>query len=449
MEKNVTIIGAGLCGSLLAGYLGSKGFGVDIYDKRPDPRMAEEVGGRSINLALSDRGLNALALVDCDKKALELSIPMHARYIHFLDGASRVSPYSGRENEHINSIGREGLNELLIETADQYEGVNFHFDQGCIDVDFDQKQCTIRSKSGDQKRPYEILFGTDGAGSIIRRSIFETGTKHLFNFSQDFLRHGYKELHIYPDSNGNHILDKNALHIWPRGSLMVIALPNLDGSFTVTCFFPFKGENGFDAMQDKTRLAAFFNTYFPDVWELIPDLSAQFDTNPTGILGTIKCFPWSINDNVMLLGDAAHAVVPFYGQGMNCSFEDVLVLDEFMEKYNSWEDIFDAYQNHRKVDADAIADLAIDNFYEMRDHVAKQDFIEKRDMEMKLEKSHPDYYSKYSMVTFKPEMRYSEAMNKGRAQDDFLLKLCREEDLYTTDMNDVYKRVQKEIWEEK
>ncbi len=446
IKSEVCIVGAGLCGTLLATYLAQQGIETTIIEKRPDPRKVVQDGNRSINLALSDRGLEALDLVGMAAEVRAISIPMYARLIHFVDGGERNSPYSGRQDDYINSISREELNVLMLDKADEHEHINFHFEWKCNSVDEENGVVHCSNTTGESKEiQAQMIFGTDGAGSAVRRAMFATGTKHLMNYSQDFLRHGYKELELYAEPQNMWKIEKNALHIWPRGSHMVIALPNLDGSFTVTCFFPFKGNNSFETFRNTDKLIDFFQREFKEVLDIIPDLAQQFKQNPTGVLGTIKCYPHAYSDKLLLMGDAAHAVVPFYGQGMNASFEDVHVLADLMQVHGSdWKNLIQAYNAVRPKQTNAIADLALDNFYEMSSHTADPNFIKKRELEMELESNYPDYYSKYSLVTFRPDLSYDVAMRRGRAQDDCLLKYCAAH--AETNAADAYQLIKDEVW---
>ncbi|MFY0603556.1 MAG: FAD-dependent monooxygenase [Flavobacteriaceae bacterium] len=428
-KENILIIGAGLCGSLLALRLAQRGYQVEVYESRPDLRTTEISAGRSINLALSDRGLKALRLAGVEEKAKAICIPMRGRLMHDTASNTFESNYSGREGEFINSISRGDLNGILLTEAEKHENVNIHFNNRCLGIDIEQKIATFEKYQTKENFTIkaDVIFGTDGAGSSLRKSYESQFTE--FKVSQEFLTHGYKELEIPADANGNHLISKDHLHIWPRGNYMLIALPNMDGSFTVTLFLSYsEGKYNFDNLTSKEKITEFFKNDFPDTLKLIPDILYEFENNPTGKLGTVKCFPWAYKGNTILLGDAAHAVVPFYGQGMNASFEDVSVLDEVLNdcEEQSWEKIFSEFQQKRKKDADAIADLAIDNYYEMRDHVADPIFKEKRKIEMDLEKNFPaDYYSKYSLVTFNEDIGYHEAMTKGRAQDKALLSMVK------------------------
>ena len=429
-RTNVAIIGAGLAGSLLAIYLAKRGMKVDVYEARGDMRKESVAAGRSINLALSDRGIAALREVGMDEYMLAEAVPMYGRMIHSVAGETKLLPYSGREGEYINSVSRAGLNIALINAAEKYEGVAFDFSERCIAFDCDGGEATF--SSGRKVTP-STTIASDGAGSAVRNAMLQGGVDR-FDFSQKWLEHGYKELHIPPGPNGEFLLEKNALHIWPRHKFMMIALPNFDGSFTCTLFLAHRSttdldEPAFDRLADNTAVIEFFDREFPDAVPLMPTLLEDFFTNPTGNLGTVKCFPWNARGKALLLGDSAHAVVPFYGQGMNCAFEDVRVLDQLIEKHGTeWETIYKRFGRLRKVNADAIADMAEENFYEMRDATADPVFQRKRELETKLEQTYPDYFSKYSMVTFREDLPYSVAKERGNAQDRLLMEICSDLD---------------------
>ena len=453
-KDNIVVIGAGLCGSLLALRLAQRGYKVAMYESRPDLRTTDISAGRSINLALSDRGFKALRLAGVEEKAREICIPMYGRLIHDTEGNTFASNYSGRNGEYINSISRGDLNGILLTEAENHENVTIHFNKKCTSVDIENT--IVHFKDYETKEEFsvnaDVVFGTDGAGSILRKSYY-LERKFLFSYSQNYLTHGYKELEIPADALGKHQISKDHLHIWPRGKYMLIALPNLDGSFTVTLFLSYdEGEYNFNNLTTEEKITEFFEKEFPDALKLIPSIKDEFFNNPTGALGTVKCSPWSYKGNTLLMGDAAHAIVPFYGQGMNASFEDVTVFDEILDRCDgSWEEVFKEYQKQRKEDTDAIADLAIDNYYEMRDHVANPLFKQKRKIEMDLESNFPtEYFSKYSMVTFNDEISYSKAMKKGRAQDKALLNLIADNEVTTSlDMTKeelvvVLKKVQEE-----
>ncbi len=435
-QDNILIIGAGLCGSLLALRLAQRGYKVAVYESRPDLRKVDISAGRSINLALSDRGFKALRLAGVEGKAREICIPMYGRLIHDTKGNTFASNYSGRDNEYINSISRGDLNGMLLTEAEKHKNITLHFNKKCTSVDVESTVAHFKDYKTKEEFSVDadVIFGTDGAGSILRKSYY-LERKFLFSYSQNYLTHGYKELEIPADKSGKHQISDEHLHIWPRGDFMLIALPNLDGSFTVTLFLSYEeGEYNFNNLKTEAQIIAFFEKEFPDALALIPNIKEEFLNNPTGALGTVKCSPWSYKKNTLLLGDASHAIVPFYGQGMNASFEDVTVFDNILDKdLGDWEAVFKAYEKTRKKDTDAIADLAVDNFYEMRDHVANPLFKEKRKIEMDLENTFPtEYFSKYSLVTFNAEIGYEEAMKKGRAQDKALLNLVADEAVSTS-----------------
>ena len=367
--KKVIIVGAGLCGTLLAVRLAQRGFKVALYEKRGDMRRAEVDAGRSINLALSDRGLMALDMVGLKEKMLEECIPMKGRMIHPLGGEAFLSPYSGRSENYINSVSRSGLNMALLDEAEGFPGIELHFNTKVTKVDLEAASISYLDAAGQQQEDSgSLVIGTDGAGSVVRRSMMGRTTELLFNYSQDFLRHGYKELSILPTAEGGWQIEKNALHIWPRGHFMIIALPNLDGSFTLTMFHPFGTDIGFDALDSRHKVTAFFEQYFPSLLPYIPHYVEEYFENPVGTLGTIKCLPWQAYDKALIMGDAAHAIVPFYGQGMNASFEDVRVFDDLMDVHgDNWSALLPAFESARVDNTNAIADLAIDNFTEMID----------------------------------------------------------------------------------
>ncbi len=455
-KQKVIIIGAGLSGSLLAIYLAKRGIKADIYESRGDMRKEEMSAGRSIKLALSDRGIAALREVGMDEYMLAEAVPMHGRMIHATGGQTKLLPYSGRQGEYINSVSRSGLNIALISEAEKYAGVKFYFNEKCVGFDCETGEAQIENAETGEKRNIKgnTLIATDGAGSAVRKAMLSGGVSR-FNFEQKFLEHGYKELSIpsrkdYPsatadgsDKNGSFLMEKNALHIWARGEFLMIALPNFDGSFTCTLFLAFEGENSFEQLKDEKSLLEFFQIYFPDAVPLMPSLAEDFFTNPTGNLGTIKCYPWNVGGKSLLLGDSAHAVVPFYGQGMNASFEDCRVLNGLIETHGTnWETVFNEYGKQRKENTDAIADMAEENFYEMRDAVANPVFVRKRELETKLEQTFSDYFSKYSMVTFREDLPYSTAKQKGNAQDKLLMEICAKvENISEIDLNETMKKV--------
>ena len=452
-KEKILIVGAGLCGSMLALRMAQRGYQVVVYESRSDLRKSDISAGRSINLALSNRGLKALRMAGVEEKARELCIPMKGRLMHDVASNTFESNYSGRQGEFINSISRGDLNGLLLTEAEKYSNVKIHFNTRCLEIDIETKIASFQSFDSEKQFTVQadVIFGTDGAGSSLRKSYEKQFPE--FSVTQDFLTHGYKELEIPADINGNHIISKEHLHIWPRGDYMLIALPNMDGSFTVTLFLSYsEGLYNFDNLVTEEKIIEFFKKDFPDALSLIPDVLKEFENNSTGKLGTIKCYPWSYKGNTLLLGDSSHAIVPFYGQGMNASFEDVYVFDNVLNQFEGdWLTVFSEFQKQRKIDTDAIADLAIDNYYEMRDHVANPLFKEKRIVEMNLEKYFPtEYFSKYSLVTFNEYIGYHEAMTKGRAQDKVLLKMA-ENPIYSSSlqmskelMNKILHKVQEE-----
>ena len=437
-QQNILVIGSGLCGSLLALRLGQRGYQVTVMEKRPDLRKVDISAGRSINLAFSDRGNKAMKMVGLEDKVKALCIPMNGRMIHDKESNTFLSNYSGRDYEYINSISRGGLNALLLDEAEKHDNVTIHFNKKCKSVDFEKSTALFYDYESKTEfiEDADIIIATDGAGSILRKSYY-LAKKFLFSFSQDYLTHGYKELSILPAENGNYKTYKNALHIWPRGDFMMIALPNLDGSFTVTLFLSYdEGPYNFNNLTTPEIVTEFFQNEFPDALALMPNLVDDFFENPTAPLGTVKCSPWHYKGNTLLMGDSAHAIVPFYGQGMNASFEDVVEFDKVLDAFKSpktkqdWETIFKTYESNRKKDTDAIADLAVDNFHEMKDHVNNDLFREKRNLEMALEKNFPqEYSSKYSLVTFNEHIGYRDAMLKGRAQDKAILNMLADHEI--------------------
>jgi len=422
--NHVTLIGAGLAGSLLSIYLARRGFRVEIYERRPDMRKTKISAGRSINLALSVRGIHALKDVGLYEDIMSIAIPMKGRMIHALDGKLMFQQYGRLEHEVIHATSRAQLNMCLMDAAEKHGGVNVHFNQTCTGMNLKTGEVQLHNElsGADTVIPCDTVIGTDGSASAIRMEMLKTGR---FNFSQQYLEHGYKELAIPAGANGEFLLERNALHIWPRRTYMLIALPNIDGSFTCTFFFPFEGEESFASLNTEREVLRFFEKQFPDALSLMPTLLEDFFSNPTGAMVTIKCNPWSVEDKVALLGDAAHAIVPFFGQGMNCAFEDCTYVDACIEKHGSdWKKVFEEYEELRKINTDAIADLALENFIEMRDHTADPRFLLKKKVEHALEEKYPEaFIPKYSMVSFH-RLAYSVALAKGKAQDKILSELC-------------------------
>ncbi len=423
MSQKIILIGAGLAGSLLAVYLAKKGFRVDVYERRPDMRKTSISAGRSINLALSTRGIHALKEVGLYEDILKIAIPMRGRMIHSHSGSLNFQRYGKDDSEAINSVSRGTLNMRLMDLAEAQAGVKIVFDERCTGMDFNSGEVHLHNETTNVSHSVkaDTVIGTDGSASAIRMDMLKIGR---FNFSQTYLEHGYKELTIPSGPNGTFLIEKNALHIWPRKTYMLIALPNFDGSFTCTLFFPMEGANSFESLNSKEKVKTFFDQEFPDAVPLMPTLIDDYFNNPAGTLMTVKCSPWYVEDKAALLGDAAHAIVPFFGQGMNCAFEDCTYLNECIEKYSGdWKKTFSEYEKLRKINADAIADLAVENFYEMRDLVADPAFILKKKIEHVLEEKFPDrFIPKYSMVTFH-RMPYSIALERGRIQDGILNEL--------------------------
>ena len=435
-KENIWIIGAGLCGSILALRLGQRGYQVTLVEKRPDLRKIEQDAGRSINLAFSDRGMKAMKMVGLENEVEKLCLPMIGRMIHDKKSNKFMSLYSGKENKYINSISRPGLNMLLLDSAEKLPNVSLIFNQSCESLDFENSTAVFKEYQTNEYSTYkaDLIFGTDGAGSIVRNNMFDDKSIRL-SFSIDWLSHSYKELTIPASKNGKFQDDPKALHIWPRGENMLISLPNLDGSFTVTLFLAHQtGKDNFEKLNTAEKVNEYFEREFPDAKALMPNLAKEFFENPTAYLGTVKCYPWNVMGKTLILGDAAHAIVPFYGQGMNASFEDVVVLDKFIEKHEGdWKTTFSEFEKERKIDADAIAELSIDNFHEMKEHVANPLFQEKRKLEVALEDNFPKKYnSKYSLVTFNADIPYSKAMKIGRAQDKAILNLLEDGKLKDT-----------------
>lgn len=416
MAKKIIILGAGLVGSLFSILLAKKGHQVIIYEKRADSRKQGAERGRSINLALSKRGKVALELVGLDKEVEELVIPMAGRMMHNVNGELNFLPY-GLEGQEIFSISRAGLNELLITKAEK-EGVTIHFQKKVTGIELSPAVAILEDSDGEKMSVRgDYIFGADGAFSVTREALRNT---ERFNYSQFYLDYGYKELTIPATDEGDFALSDNALHIWPRGQYMLIALPNLDRSFTCTLFLPYNGNVSFEKLETEREISDFFDQNFPDATAKIPDLSEQFRANPVGSLVTINCFPW-VKEKVAILGDAAHAIVPFYGQGMNAGFEDCHIFYQLLGKFeDDWSELFEEFQNLRKPDADAISELALRNFIEMRDLVAEPKFLLRKKIEGKLHKLFPeDWIPLYSMVTFS-DMRYSEALRIGKLQDKIM-----------------------------
>ena len=422
-KKNTVIIGAGLVGSLLSIYLSKRGYHVKIYERRADMRKQEMVAGRSINLALSDRGIKALEEVGLMDEIRKICIPMHGRFMHNADGSTAYQAY-GKEGQYINSVSRGELNCKLMDLAEEHH-VEISFNQKCESIDWNKNEINFEDLINHQPSTinYQLAFGSDGAFSAAR--LTHQMQHDRFQYQQYYIDFGYKELTIPAGANGSFLMEKNALHIWPRGNYMMIALPNMDGSFTCTLFFPFEGAVSFASLDNKEKVRAFFEKTFTDAALHMPTLEEDFFTNPTASLVTVKCYPWIRNEKFSLIGDAAHAIVPFFGQGMNCGFEDCSVLNSLIEKYHdNWSEILPQYQSLRKPDGDAIADLALNNFIEMRDKVADPKFLLQKKIEAAFSKKYPEkWIPLYSQVTFSPHIRYSEALVNGQKQETIMQEI--------------------------
>lgn len=421
----IAVVGSGLVGSLLAIYLKKAGHSVHVYDRSPDIRKIQ-FSGRSINLAMSNRGWKALDDAGVGQKVRDIAIPMEKRAIHLVNDLN--FQYYGNNGENIYSISRGLLNRKMIDLAEE-AGAEFFFEQKIWDVSLADATLHIgETERGEWNNvKYDMVFGADGAFSRIRHRMQR---QSMFDYSQDFLNTGYKELNIPANADGTHKLDKNSLHIWPRGKYMLIALPNLDGSFTCTLFMPFEGENSFASLTNREEVETFFTKNLPDTIDVIPKLTEDFFKNPTSTLVTMKCFPWTFEDKVALIGDACHAIVPFYGQGMNVGFEDITVLNLLMEKHgNDWKTIFSEYEISRKPNADAIAELSYRNFMEMSSKTADPKFLLQKKIEKNFSEKHPDLWMPlYSRVTFSLHP-YSEALAMGDFQDGIMQQILKIENI--------------------
>ena len=427
MSRKVTILGAGLVGSLLAIILRKRGHEVTIYERRPDMRAAHMSAGKSINLAMSTRGWKALELAGLKSEMEALAIPMYGRYLHQPDGQTAFQPYS-KNNEAIYSISRGELNKKLMTLAEQ-AGATIHFEHRCTQVHVENNHIHFHHDHKEKIVAADLLFGADGAFSALRESYTHM---NRVNCEQMYLEYGYKELCILPGKNGEWVMEKNALHIWPRGKDMMIALPNTDGTFTCTLFMPFEGDVAFEKLNTQDDVTALFKKQFADAMPLMPGLLDDFFTNPTSSLITTHIFPWHYKDKSALIGDAAHAIVPFYGQGMNAGFEDVTILDGLMNEHaDNWDAILKAYEVRRKPNGDAVAQLALNNFTEMRDKVADPQFLERKKIEKELGKRYPEQFvSVYEMVSFS-HTPYNTAMQCIQAQDMLLQRIMSEGDFFT------------------
>jgi kynurenine 3-monooxygenase len=416
-KPDFTIVGAGLAGALLTCFLGRAGRRVDLYERRPDPRGHDPERGRSINLALSVRGIQALREVGLAEEVLKHAIPMRGRMIHSPSGQLAFQPYGKDDSESINSVSRAGLNLTLIEAAARCPSVRLFFGRRCTDIDLDTVTLELHDSATGEPAHVEAstVIGADGSYSAVRARLQR---QDRFDYSQDYLSHGYKELTIPAAEGGGFRMEKHALHIWPRHSFMMIALPNRDGSFTCTLFWPYEGPHGFDRVKTEADLRRVFEEHFPDALPLMPTLAEDYFANPVGPLLTVRCRPWHMGARVALLGDACHAVVPFLGQGMNAAFEDCTVLDRCLAAHaHDRAAAFAAYERQRKENTDALADLCIDNFYEMRDRVSSRRFRLRKRLEILLHRLLPRWYLPlYTLITF-TTTPYAEARARAHRQD--------------------------------
>jgi len=413
-KDRISMIGAGLAGPVMAKYLSEYGYEVDIFERRSDLRVLNQSAGRSINLALSARGIKALKDIDVFEKIKSTLLPMQGRMIHDQDGKTHMQLYGQKEDEVIYSVSRENLNKVLMDHAENTGKVNFHFDHKLLDVDLNNCELNFENVT----IPFNRLLGVDGSSSIVRKSIEK---KTPIKYKKKSLEHGYKELTIPPNKNGGFMIEKTALHIWPRGEFMLIALPNMDGSFTCTLFLPLDGILSFASIQSKNEILNFFKSYFPDALDLIPNLYKEYKDNPLGRLATIYCDKWNYKSTAAILGDAAHAIVPFFGQGMNASFQDCTVMNSLIKIFNDdWEKIFSEFSSLQVPNGHAIANMAIENYIEMRDSVNNPHYKERRELELYLEnKFWNKFVPRYSMVSFH-EIPYAQVYNRGKIQFDLM-----------------------------
>ncbi len=423
MKRKATIVGAGLVGSLCSLYMIKRGYQVRVMEKRKDLRSEIITAGKSINLALSERGWTSLKKVGADKEVMKIAIPMYKRIMHDKKGNLTYQAY-GNEGQAIYSVSRAELNVLMMELAEK-NGAVLEFNQKCTDIDFNKKQAVFKNQISNKETTLtsDFFIGADGAFSAIRKQMVEK-EKHKYKYHE--IDHDYKELLIPAGKNGTYLLDKNALHIWPRGKFMLIALANLDGSFTCTLFAPKKGENSFDGLNSKNEIENYFDSIFPDFASLVPDLYSQWVSNPTSSLGIIKTYPWHVEDSALLIGDAAHATVPFYGQGMNSGFEDCRILDSLLgENQDNLKVSFDSFSKIRKPNGDGLQDLSLHNFVVMRDKTTDPKFLLQKKIEKKFTNLYPErWIPLYSMVSF-TNIPYSEAWEIGIKQENIMKSIMR------------------------
>jgi kynurenine 3-monooxygenase len=420
-NKKAVVIGAGLVGSLWAVFLARRGYQVEVFERRADMRAKGYLGGRSINLAMSERGWAAVDKAGIRPQIEKVAIPMPGRMMHAISGDTTFQPY-GKDGQAIYSVSRGGLNLELLRIASEFPSVHFNFEHRCVDVNLEKEEAYFeRIDTGEQVTvDAPLLFATDGAFSAVRYAMQRTDR---FDYKQIYLEHGYKELSIPPNKDGSHQMPPNALHIWPRGNFMLIALPNADGSFTCTLFLPFEGPVSFEQLRNTEAVQAFFKTYFPDTLALMPHLHEEFFKNPTSSLITLQCQPWQWQGRMLLLGDSAHAIVPFYGQGMNAGFEDCTILDSMYDEFGGdWKKIIPEFSKRRKPSGDAIAELALRNFIEMRDLVGDPKFLLRKKITAYLDEKYPQFKPSYSLVTFS-NTPYHDALLEDDKQNRFFAEV--------------------------
>jgi kynurenine 3-monooxygenase len=425
--KHITIVGGGLVGSLLAIFLAKRGHKVSVYERRADPRRTNIYAGRSINLVVSHRGWTALRAAGVEDAVKEITVPVYARMTHDRDGKLNRIPYS-IDNRAIHSVSRGELNQRLLSEAEKLPSVSLHFEHRCVDVDLDHATCRFERGVGEAKEVVEvkgdIVFGADGAPSAVRSKMMQG----RFSYSQEYIEHDYKEIAFPAQADGTHAMDPHCLHIWPRRWFMLMGLANKDGGFTGTLFMPNTATEhapGFDKVKEEKDAKAFFESWFPDAVKLIPNIVQQYLRNPQSALAIIRCNPWIHKDKVALVGDAAHAIVPFYGEGMNAGYEDCKVLNDILDKYgdDNWGEVLKQYNAARKPNGDAIADLSLRNFIEMRDLVADPKFILRKKIEGLLQQKHPDQWLPlYSQVKFS-DIEYKDALREGQRHDRIMAEV--------------------------
>ena len=441
MEKKVIIVGAGLVGSLWAVYMQKAGYQVVTYERRSDIRKAEISAGKSINLALSERGWNSLKAAGVEKEIEKIAIPMSGRVMHSIEGDLTYQAY-GKKDEAIYSVSRGHLNAIMMDLAERKGNTKIHYQHQCLDADLEKGHITLRNLNTQEifEDKADVIFAADGAFSAVRYNSMQKVDR--FNFSQFYIEDGYKELLLPADKNGDYKIEKNALHIWPRGRFMLIALPNEDGSFTCTLFMPFENDKyAFKQLDSDSKIEDFVKKVFPDFYEMIPNLIENWHQNPLSSMSITRCFPWTVG-KFALMGDSAHSTVPFYGQGMNAGFEDCFVMWELFNKHKNWDKTFKEYEEVRKPDGDALQDLSLDNYYVMRDHVNDEKFLLQKKIEAKIHERHPNkWIPLYSQVSFS-NIRYSDAYKQGKVQEEIMRKVMSSPTIEKTwDSNEVENQI--------